>query len=254
MESRRPIPRLSPDVRAALAGYGAKATWPAGFTIYQRGTPADGLFVVLSGRVVLRSRVKAGRGFVPGLAAVGETFGAEGITPRASYATDARAEEASETLHVSAAALRSFLREQPLYGQAVLGQVMAERTEMLEKLRELATLSVEERLIASMVRLAERAPAVRTDRAVDPATGAAPLVLGANEYRLLCELVGATRESVSLVFTRLAAAGLVERDGAHYTVPDVAALGRRLGAVWQEADATVPVVREPAVGGRAARV
>ena len=92
MESRRPLPRLSPDARAALAAYGAKATWPAGFTIYQRGTPADGLFVVLAGRVVLRSRVKAGRGYVPGVAGVGETFGAEGLTPRATYATDARAD------------------------------------------------------------------------------------------------------------------------------------------------------------------
>jgi CRP-like cAMP-binding protein len=173
VEPRRPLPRLSPDARAALAGYGAKAAWPAGFTIYQRGTPADGLFVVLGGRVVLRSRVKAGRGFVPGLAVAGETFGAEGLAPRATYATDARAEDASETLHVSGAALRTFLREQPLYGQAVLGQVMAERTEMLEKLRELATLSVEERLIAAMVRLAERAPGA--DRA---AGAAAPLALG----------------------------------------------------------------------------
>ena len=72
-----------------------------------------------------------------------------------------------------------------------------------------------------------------------------PLVLGPNQYRLLCELVGATRESVSLVFNRLASAGLVERDGANYTVPDVSALSSRLGAVWQEADAAVPVSREP---------
>jgi CRP-like cAMP-binding protein len=257
VESRRPIPRLSPDARAALAPYGARAAWPAGFTIYQRGTPADGLFVVLAGRVVLRSRVKAGRAFVPGLAVAGETFGAEGLTPRASYATDARAEEASETLHVSGAALRSFLREQPMFGQAVLGQVMAERTDMLDKLRELATLSVEERLIASMVRLADRAPqpALLADRAPargDAADARAPLVLGPGEYRLLCEIVGATRESVSLVFTRLAAAGLVERDGANYLVRDVGALGRRLGAVWQEADAAVPVTREPGMGSRAA--
>jgi CRP-like cAMP-binding protein len=241
-------------VRAALAAYGAKATWAGGLhhlpARHPRRRP-----VRRAERPRRAAQPREGRARLrPRLAAPGETFGAEGLTPRASYATDARAEDASETLHVSGAALRSFLREQPPHGQAVLGQVMAERSEMLEKLRELATLSVEERLIASMVRLAERAPAVRTDRAVDPVTGAAPLVLGANEYRLLCELVGATRESVSLVFTRLAAAGLVERDGAHYTVPDVAALSQRLGAVWQEADATVPVSREPAVGGRTARV
>jgi hypothetical protein len=86
------------------------------------------------------------------------------------------------------------------------------------------------------------------------AAGGAPLVLGANQYRLLCELVGATRESVSLVFNRLASAGLVDRDGANYTVPDVGALASRLGAVWQEADAAVPLAREPGVAARAARL
>lgn len=235
MEFRRPSARLSAEVRAVLAPYGAKATWPAGFTIYQRGAPADGLFVVTSGRVVLRSRVKAGRGFVPSTAVAGETFGAEGLMLRGTYATEARAEDASETLHVHGAQLRSFLREQPLYGQALLGQVMAERTELLEKLRELATLSVEDRLVAAMIRLADQ----------NPRGDAVPLVLGPNQYRLLCELVGATRESVSLVFGRLASAGLVERDGTTYTVPDVAALSERLGGAWQETDAPLTISREP---------
>ena len=234
MEPRRGIPRLSPDVRAALAAYGAKATWPAGFVIYQRGTPADGVFVVLSGRVVLRSRVKAGRGFVPTVATEGETFGAEGIESSGRYTTDARADEPAETLHLSGARFRALLREQPAVAQALVAQLMAERSALLEKLRELATLSVEERLIASMLRLAEQT------QLADQGS----LTLGPAQYRLLCELVGATRESVSLVFNRLVGAGLVDRDGATYTVPDVQALSARLGAAWMEAEAIVPITIE----------
>jgi CRP-like cAMP-binding protein len=234
VSTKRPVTRLSPDARAALIAYGARAAWPAGFAIYQRAQPADGVFVVLSGRVVLRSRVKAGRGFVPVVAADGETFGAEGLIPGGSYATDARAEEPSETLHLSAAQLRSCMREQPLVGGALLAQLMVERSALLEKLRELATLSVEERLIASLLRMAEQ-----SNLADD-----APLVLGPAQYRLLCELVGATRESVSLVFNRLVGAGLVEREGTTFSVPDVSALGRRLSAAWVEEDSSVPVARE----------
>lgn len=242
MQHRSAIQRLSPDVRAALAAYGAKAAWPAGFGIYQRGAPADGVFVVLSGRIVLRSRVKAGRGFVPALATEGETFGAEGLEISGRYATDARAEEASETLHLSGARFRAFLREQPQFAQSLIGQIMAERTQLLDKLHELATLSVEERLIASMLRLADQT------RLAD----GAPLQLGPGDYRLLCELVGATRESVSLVFNRLVAAGLVDRDGSTYTVPDVQALGARLGSAWMETETILPLVDETAP--RAARV
>ena len=82
MSSKRPVTRLAPDARAALLSYGARATWPGGFAIYQRAQPADGVFVVLSGRVVLRSRVKAGRGFVPVVAAEGRDVRGRGADPR----------------------------------------------------------------------------------------------------------------------------------------------------------------------------
>jgi CRP-like cAMP-binding protein len=245
VESSRLSSRLTRDARAALVKYGARASGPANFAIYQRGTPADGLFVVLAGRVVLRSRVKAGRGFVPSVAVAGETFGGEGLVPSARYVTDARAEEVSETLHVSGAALRAFLREQPALGGQLLAQLMGERAELLEKLRELATLSVEERLIAAMMRLADQSGLA----------DGVPLVLGPNQYRLLCELVGATRESVSLVFNRLAAAGVVERDGTVYTVPDLVALGQRLQAAWMDGETVIPLVDESGLGAsRAARM
>jgi len=71
--------RLPGDVADAVAAYAAMATWPAGFVVYQRGALADGLFIVRRGRIVLRSRVKAGRAFVPALAREGETFGWEGL-------------------------------------------------------------------------------------------------------------------------------------------------------------------------------
>ena len=59
------VVRISDEQREALTAYAAKAAWPSGFAIYQRGGAADGVFIVVAGRVVLRSRVRAGRGFVP---------------------------------------------------------------------------------------------------------------------------------------------------------------------------------------------
>src|SRR5207245_8047392 len=107
------IARLSESERIALQGYAARASWPAGFQIYERGASADGVFIVTRGRVVLRSRVRAGRGFVPWVATPGETFGAEGLSPNGCYATDARADVETETLFLSTSKLRAFIREQP---------------------------------------------------------------------------------------------------------------------------------------------
>jgi len=217
--AKRRDKRLPGDVADAVAAYAATATWPAGFVVYQRGAPADGMFIVLRGRIVLRSRVKAGRAFVPAFAREGETFGWEGLGANAKYATDARADEESDTLHLSSARFREFVREQPQHALTLIGQMVDERTALLEKLRELATLSVEQRLISSLLRLAQARMFTTEDGRI---------ALGTAQYKLLCELVGATRESVSLVLTRLVAEGLAERNGATIYVAPVHALTDRL--------------------------
>jgi CRP/FNR family cyclic AMP-dependent transcriptional regulator len=204
LQPATPTRLASPTIDALLA-FAARATWPAGFVIYQRNASADGVFIVLEGRVVLRSRVRAGRGFIPWIATPGETFGAEGLSAVPKYSTEARADEEAATLFLSGARYRSFLREQPLHATSLVAQILSERSALLEKLRELTTMSVEQRLIVALVRMATFDTFTRDDGCI---------VLNSGRYRLLCELVGATRESVSLVLGRFAGEGLIERKGS----------------------------------------
>jgi len=235
--------RLAASELSTIATYAAKATWPAGFTVYQRGASADGLFVVLRGRIVLRSRVKAGRSFVPAVATAGEVFGMEGLTSAARYVTDAKADDASETLHLSGARFRSFVREQPQHALPLMSQVMSEHTSLLEKLRELATLSVEQRLVTTLLRMAQHRTFIGDDGRI---------TLGTTQYRLLCELVGATRESVSLVLNRLIADGLAERQGTTFVIAPVKELVGRLDSGWNDAEVALPTGFEVEPGGRQA--
>src|SRR5262245_60988379 len=170
------LARLTEAERETFVAYAARASWPAGFAIYQRSAAADGVFVVTRGRIVLRSRVRAGRGFVPWIATPGETFGSEGLSQNARYATDARADEESETLFLSSARFRAFIREQPQHSLTLVNQLMAERATLLDKLRELTTLSVEQRLVATLVRMANNHTFTREDGRI---------VLCTNRYRLL---------------------------------------------------------------------
>lgn len=253
-----------------LAHYGAAARWPAGFAIYESGTVADGVFIVLRGEVVLRSRVKAGRGFVPTIVTPGGTFGAEGLFDGGYYRTDARAECEVETLHLSAPHFRALVRERPQHAFSLIGQILRERSELLQRLGELAALSVEQRLVNAVLRLSvaraslgetievapaagrglRRANGVGSFPAPPPAADAdphsQPLDLDANRYRLLCEMVGATRESVSLVMARLVAEGSAERDGNGGTIriPSPRALLRR-GRGLHERSRSITVEREP---------
>jgi CRP-like cAMP-binding protein len=206
-EARRS--RLTPEEVVPIAGYGAKATWPAGFQLYQRGAAADGVFIVLHGHIVLRNKIKVGRGFVPVIATAGQTFGSEGLSPNSDYVTDASASEETRTLFLSGAQFRAFVREAPGQTLPLLAQIMSERAYLLEKLHELAALNVDQRLISTLSHLS-------TDRSFTTDDGR--LKLENNHHRLLCEMVGATRESIALALSRLVSAGIAERKGMTFLI------------------------------------
>ena len=201
--------RLAPEHVVPIAAYGARATWPAGFQLYQRGAPADGVFVVLNGHIILRNKIKVGRGFVPVIATAGQTFGSEGLSPNSDYVTDANASEETKTLFLSGAQFRAFVREAPGQTLPLLSQIMSERAYLLEKLHELAALNVDQRLISTLSHLS-------TDRSFTTDDGR--LKLENNHHRLLCEMVGATRESIALALSRLVSAGIAERKGMTFLI------------------------------------
>src|SRR5215217_5105854 len=119
--------RLTGETATVLARYGARTTWPSNFQIYQKGTPADGISLVLQGHVILRNRIRTGRSFVPAIVTPGEIFGVEGVTHEATYVTDAYAADETETLFVNGPRFRAFVRENPGMALQVLAQLMSER-------------------------------------------------------------------------------------------------------------------------------
>jgi CRP-like cAMP-binding protein len=225
--------RLNPDEVVPIAAYGAKATWPAGFQLYQRGAAADGIFVVLDGHVVLRNKIKVGRGFVPVIATPGQTFGSEGLSPTSHYVTDANASEETKTLFLSGAQFRAFVREQPGQTLPLLSQIMSERAYLLEKLHELAALNVDQRLMSTLTHLS-------TDRSFTSDDGR--LKLENSHHRLLCEMVGATRESIALALSRLVSAGIAERRGMTFLI-EPSSLAGGLGN-GHDTESAISITRE----------
>ena len=225
--------RLTTDEVALIGAYGARATWPAGFQLYQRGAAADGVFIVLDGHVVLRNKIKVGRGFVPVIATVGQTFGSEGLSPNSHYVTDASASEETKTMFLSGAQFRAVVRERPAHIIPLLSQIMSERAYLLEKLHELAALNVDQRLASALTHLS-------TDRSFTAPDGR--LKLENNHHRLLCEMVGATRESIALALSRLVSAGIAERKGMTFLI-EPASLGSSLRQNGDR-NSTIPVSRE----------
>jgi len=201
--------RLTGDTASILAIYGARTTWPSGFQIYQKGTVADGISVVIRGHVILRNKIRAGRSFVPAIVIPGETFGVEGITHDTVYVTDAYAADDTETLHVSGPRFRAFVRENPGTALEVIAQLMSERGHLLDRLHSMASQNVEQRLISALGRLAADKSFLTPDR---------KLRLELKHHRLLCEMVGATRESIALALGRLVGSGVATRRGMSFVI------------------------------------
>jgi CRP-like cAMP-binding protein len=111
---------------------------------------------------------------------------------------------------------------------------MAERTALLEKFGQYATLTVEQRLIAALIRLAQSRSAQHD---ADQGASVVP-------RRLLGELVGATRESISLVLGRLSAEGLIQREGNGLVITDFDRLATRLAQPGQRGGIVVYDDRE----------
>jgi CRP/FNR family cyclic AMP-dependent transcriptional regulator len=226
--------RLGAEAATALSAYGARTSWPSSFQIYQKGAPADGVSVVLRGHVVLRNRVKSGRGFVPAIITPGEIFGVEGICPDAVYVTDAVASEETETLFVSGVRFRAFVRENPGHALSVIGQMMSERASLLEQLHAMASQNVEQRLVAALKRLSADRSFIGND---------GNLRLELKHHRLLCEMVGATRESIALALSRLVGAGMAERKGMEFIVAP-ADLSRHITADGADVESVLPTAQE----------
>ncbi len=233
--------RLSAEDATTLAAYGARTTWPSNFQIYERASPADGLSVVLRGHVVLKNRARSGRSFVPAIVIPGETFGIEGLSPEALYVTDAYASDEAETLFISSAQFRAFVRENPGQAIHVVGQLMSERAASLEMLYSMASQNVEQRLVCALRRLAADRTFVGNDGS---------LRLELKHHRLLCEMVGATRESIALALGRLVGSGVAERKGTIFLVAPkrladhISADGA--GSNGTGSNGALPIVRETA--------
>lgn len=211
-QSSQSSSRLRHEELLALCVFGAKTSWPGNFQIYQQGAKADGFSVVLRGHVILRNRMRSGRGFVPAVVTVGETFGIEGLTGKPTYVTDAFSSENTESLFLTTAKFRELVRERPGQALQLISQLLGERAEAVERLHELASQNVEQRLVSALHRLSR-------DRSL--LTGDGSLKLEVQHHRLLCEMVGATRESIALALGRLVGSGTATRNGtAFFIAPD----------------------------------
>ena len=106
---------LDERVLLALIGDSANLYWPAGSTVFERGGPSDGLYIVISGRV----HVLAEDGSVLAELGPGDFFGEMSLLFGRGHRHDVRVDSPAELMVVPKERFDELVGSQPDFGRYV---------------------------------------------------------------------------------------------------------------------------------------
>jgi CRP-like cAMP-binding protein len=187
----------------------------AGEVLFLRGDPANGLYGVLSGSVLMVVDSAAGKELVLARHAAGEFFGELSLFDGGARSATAVAYEPSRLVHIGRDRLLDFLKRRPDTLLAIV-QVLCAR------MRRLTGLAEDSLFLDVSARLARRISALAA--ALPPrCPGADPVTLHLSQSDLARSL-GVSREIVSKHLVMWREAGIVELGRRRLTIRDPRAL------------------------------
>lgn len=183
--------------------------------IYFAGDPASHLYVVAVGKVKLLRHTLSGQDVLLDMLTPGEFFGSLSVLGDEAYPDTAQAQTACCVLAVAAEDFQAILRRFPPVTLAVLESVSQRLQAAHEMVRQLSAHSVERRIAAALLKLAEKLG--------EP--GPEGLLIQTPLSRQdLAEMTGTTTETASRVMSQLQKAGLIRSGRQWVAVADRAGL------------------------------
>jgi len=142
---------------AEAARLGAARSAARHATLFREGEPADTFMVVVSGRVKLTQVGADGQEVIVRYVGPGEMCAVVAVFPDAAYPATATAVEATRVLAWPRSEVERLLRRQPAVALNALRILSARTRELQERVRELATEKVAQRIARALIRLARQA-------------------------------------------------------------------------------------------------
>jgi CRP/FNR family transcriptional regulator len=167
-------------------------------TLYRAGDRADGLYIVLSGRVIVR-RESAARAQMLHTETTGGVLGEIPIFGGGAFPASATALETTQCAHVPIGVIHRLIRDEPTFARFALRRMAARAESLLRRIDDLTASTVTTRLAGF---IADRAAASSTSE----------FRLGVTQSALADEL-GTAREVVVRGIATLVNAGAIRRTG-----------------------------------------
>jgi CRP-like cAMP-binding protein len=216
---------LSQERLESLAGQCHWRRVEPGQVIVARNSPDRDVHFVVSGRVRVTTFSAGGRQVTFRDEEAGEMFGDLAAIDARPRSADVLALDSVLVASLTPEEFRDLIAAEPLVRERVLQRLAGLVRLLSERVIELSTLGVQNRIHAELLRLA-RASAQEGNRIrIDPAPKHADIASQVSTYR----------EQVTREFSALTKQGLLEKDGTGIVLTDVARLERMVEEVRMEA-------------------
>lgn len=220
---------LAPDALSVVAVRGRVRTLAKDTTLFGQGAPAERCHTLLSGRVRIAQSGSEGGQVIVRFVGPGETFGTVALFTDRRYPAEATAVIDSVEISWSEPTLLELIRRYPRIALNLTRIIGTRLREAQERLRELATQRVDQRIAHALLRLADRGSASGSDAAVIEF----PLT-----RRDVAEMCGATLYTVSRVLTAWEKAGYIATRRKRLSI-------RKLGDIRRLAGESPLTIRQP---------
>lgn len=219
------VPVMACATEAGRAWFAENCTWhkrKAGTRLIDVGDASRDVFFLISGKARAKVYAADGRAVIFHDLSAGEMFGELAAIDGQPRSVSIEAIELCTAASLTASQFETFLAREPAVAWAVLRLLTATVRRLSERVHEFSTLVVQNRIQAELLRLATVGGTSDT---------AAVRLSPAPTLADIADRVATHREAVSRELSRLAALGLVRREGRSLVLADVA----RLAALVREA-------------------
>jgi CRP/FNR family transcriptional regulator, cyclic AMP receptor protein len=202
---------LSPEKLEALARQCVWRNYEAGKRIISRNAADRDVYLLVSGRVRITTYSQGGRQVTFRDIGAGELFGEVAALDDKPRTADVIALDAALIASMPPAAFRRLLTDEPQLGERMLRRLASLVRSLSERVIDLSTLGVQNRIHAEILRLAREAGVERNTARIDPGPKHADVASQVSTYR----------EQVTRELSALARAGILGKDGSALVVRDV---------------------------------
>jgi len=211
---------LSPEAVAAANERFREQGFVAGEIITYSDEPAAFLYVVASGQVRLLHHTLGGKDVLLDVLTPGEFFGNLSAQENATYTETAVAQTGVCVLSVATQTFRAILQQHPAAALAVLDLTNSRLQATQERVRQLSAYPVEQRIAATLLRLAEK---------LGDEQEIGLLIQTPLSREDLAQMTGTTPESASRVMSQLQKDGLITSGRQWVAIIDRPALAALAG-------------------------